>query len=151
MHQPTKDWPIKTQNSSIIFAPNLYFYTAHNFMKTRFFSALIFAATVVAVAVPGQANSAGATQEVTVGPIIDQFLAMLDGTEAKAQAAIDKFGSPEVIANKMIPFGKNPKIIKTEGNCVRVSLQHDGETNVYTLCEANGKISSFDWYFDEEE
>jgi len=112
---------------------------------------MIFAATLTAVAMPNQARSAVATQEVAVGPIIDQFLAMLDGTEAKAQAAINKFGSPEVIANKMIPFGKNPKIIKTEGNCVRVALQHDGETNVYTLCEKDGKIVSFDWYFEDEE
>ena len=116
----------------------------------RFFTAFVFSATFVLAVVPYTANSSVVPQEEVNGPIINQFLAMLDGSEAAAQAAINKYGSAEVIANKMIPFGKNPKIIKTEGNCVRVSLQNDEETNVYTLCEENGKITVFEWYFDEE-
>lgn len=89
--------------------------------------------------------------EQPAGTIIDQFLAMLNGTEAAATAAIKKFGTDEVIANGMIPFGKNPKIISRDGDCVVVSLEWDGEINKYTLCESNGKISTFDWFFDEEE
>ena len=99
-------------------------------------------------------GTAPAPASVTAQPeetVIDQFLAMLDGTEAAATAAIKKFGSDEVIANGMIPFGKNPKIIATDGNCVRVSLQGDDAVNVYTLCEENGKITEFDWYFDDDE
>lgn len=111
---------------------------------------LVLALTVVSVSVPRVANSARPSQEMNCGPIIDQFLAMLNGTEEAATAAIKKYGSAEVIANGMIPYGKSPKIIKTEGNCVRVALQNDGETNVYTLCEENGKITTFEWYFEED-
>lgn len=118
----------------------------------RLFSILAVSATLCLTVAPTAVFAVDKpVQEVPAGPIIDQFLAMLDGTEAKATAAIAKFGSAEVIANKMIPFGKNPKIIKTDGNCVHVALQDDEETNVYVLCEENGKITTFEWYLDDEE
>ena len=84
------------------------------------------------------------------GGTIDQFLAMLDGTEKAAEAAVAKYGSEEVIANGMIPYGKNPKIISRKENCVVVSLDDEGEANQYTLCEEDGKITTFDSYYEDE-
>ncbi len=84
-------------------------------------------------------------------PVIDQFLAMLDGTETSAEAAVKKFGSADVIANGMIPFGKNPVIVSREDNCLIVSLTDGDEVNQYWICEEGGKIVEFDWYIDDEE
>ncbi|MBK6952719.1 MAG: hypothetical protein IPH24_11895 [Crocinitomicaceae bacterium] len=84
-------------------------------------------------------------------PVVDQFLAMLDGTEATAEAAVKKFGSADVIANGMIPFGKNPQIVSREDNCLIVSLTDGDEVNQYWICEEGGKIVEFDLYFDDEE
>jgi len=114
--------------------------------STRFFSVLCLVVAFALVSKPNFANNAE-----PVGPIIDQFLAMLNGTEAAAQAAVNKFGTAEVIANKMIPFGKNPKIVSKDGDCVVVALDYDGEKNEYTLCEKDGKINVFELYFGEDE
>ncbi|MBL0913758.1 MAG: hypothetical protein IBJ09_15435 [Bacteroidia bacterium] len=108
--------------------------------------ALSFSASVTTVSAAGPFSV-----NVPAGTVIDQFLAMLDGTEEAAGAAIKKYGSADVIANGMIPFGKNPKKVLTEDNCVRFSLEWDDQVNVYEVCEKDGKISYFDWYFDESE
>jgi hypothetical protein len=78
---------------------------------------------------------------------VKKFLAMLDGTEKTAEAAVKKFGSKDVISNGMIPFGDNPSIVSQEGNCCIVQLDYDGDTNKYDICEENGKISSFKMHF----
>lgn len=82
---------------------------------------------------------------------IKQFLAMLDGSEKAAEAAVAKYGTKEVIANGMIPYGKNPTIVSQDGNCCIVSLDYEEEANQYSLCEENGKIISFEMYFDYED
>lgn len=84
--------------------------------------------------------------------IIDQFLAAITGSEAANEAAVKKYGSATVIANGMVPQGKNPKIVKREGNCAQFyTTDNEGEKWEYTICEENGKISSFDLFFGEEE
>lgn len=96
-------------------------------------------------------SSMRAPEARPAGAVIDQFLAMLNGTEAAAEAAVKKFCTPEVIANGMIPYGKDPKITKREGNCVVAVLNWEGEKMEYHICEENGKINVFELYFDEEE
>jgi hypothetical protein len=80
-----------------------------------------------------------------------KFLAMLNGSETAAQKAIDTFGSEEVIENGMIPFGKNPTVTSTDGDCVRFTLSDDGDLNAYVICSSGDKIISFDWDDDAEE
>lgn len=82
---------------------------------------------------------------------IKQFLAMLDGSEKAAEAAVAKYGTKEVIANGMIPYGKNPTIVSHDGNCCIVSLDYEDEANQYSLCEENGKIITFEMYFGDED
>ena len=109
---------------------------------------IAFSCSVTVKAVSAESPSA---LNVPAGTIIDAFLAMLDGTETAASAAIKKYGSADVIANGMIPYGKNPKKLLTKDNCVRFSLEWDDEVNVYEVCETDGKITYFDWYSDESE
>lgn len=121
-------------------------------MKT--FVAVIFGATLWIGAssfTPMSEKSKNQTVAQNELTTIKQFLAMLDGTEKAAEAAIAKFGSADVIANGMIPYGKNPTIVSTDGNCCLVSLDYEDEANEYTLCEENGKITTFEMYFGDEE
>lgn len=84
--------------------------------------------------------------------VIDQFLAAITGSEAANEAAVKKYCTPAVIANGMIPQGKSPKIVKREGNCAQFyTTDNEGEKWEYTICEENGKISSFDLFFGEED
>jgi hypothetical protein len=92
-----------------------------------------------------------AINPVERGVAIDGFIKMLDGTEAKATEAVKTFCSEEVIADGMIPFGKNAKIISEDGDCVIIALKADGEENQYELCEEDGKIVSFGWYYDDDD
>jgi len=119
------------------------------------YSRIIAMLGIIALSFSASVNQLAALDPLRVnapaGTVIDQFLAMLNGTEEAAQAAIKKHGSADVIANGMIPYGKNPKVLVTEGDCVRFSLEFDGELNVYEVCEKDGKISYFDWYSDESE
>lgn len=80
-----------------------------------------------------------------------KFLAMLNGTEEAAQLAIDTYGSDEVKENGMIPFGANPKLTHEQDNCVFFTLEDDGELNEYYICSESGKITEFDWYYDDED
>lgn len=122
------------------------------FMKSFKIVALLFAALVTAGSVTGYAFPVQtAVTENPAGPIIDQFLAMLNGTEATATAAVKKYCTQEIIDNKMIPFGKNPKILKKDGDCVIVALDNDGDKYEYEICEKDGKIVVFEMYFGEEE
>lgn len=81
------------------------------------------------------------------------FLAMLDGSEEAAQKAVDTYGSDDVKENGMIPFGSNPKVTKTEDNCLFFTLEDDGDANEYYICSKGGKIVQFDWadMLDDEE
>lgn len=81
----------------------------------------------------------------TENKVANDFLAMLDGTEESAQKAINKFGSEEVIVNKMIPFGKSPKVTKVEENCVYFTLSYDEESNKYFICTEGDKVIDFNW------
>ena len=76
------------------------------------------------------------------------FLDMLDDSEETATKAVNKFGSPEVIKNGMIPFGKKPVIYKEKDNCVSFYIVHDGDKNAYIICTKDGKLESFDIDFD---
>lgn len=81
----------------------------------------------------------------TENKVANAFLKTLDGTEEAAQKAIDQYGSEDVIANKMIPFGKSPKVTKEEENCVYFTLFDDDEENKYFICTEGGKIIDFNW------
>lgn len=81
----------------------------------------------------------------------DKFLATLNGTEAAAERAIATFGSSEVIANGMIPFGKNPQVTAREENCVWFTLQDEDEVNEYYICSTGDKITDFQWADTDEE
>lgn len=97
-------------------------------------------------------NPTPAPVEKPAESVIDQFLAAITGTEAANEAAVKKYCTQEVINNKMIPQGKNPKIVKREGNCAQFyTTDSEGEKWEYTICEENGKISSFDLFFGEED
>ena len=78
------------------------------------------------------------------------FLDMLDDSEKTAERAVKQLGSPEVIKNGMIPFGKNPVIYKEKGNCVSFYITHGGDKNAYIICTKDGKLESFDIDFDYE-
>lgn len=93
------------------------------------------------------AHSDAAAQSLeTDNKIAKAFLAMLDGTEDKAMKAITEFGSKEVIANGMIPFGNAPKITKVDENCVYFTLfDADEEENDYYICTEGDKIVTFEW------
>lgn len=120
-------------------------------MKTLKIAAfLLLAATSVSL-VNASVSADPVGIEKPAGSVIDQFLAGITGSEADAEALVKKYCTPEVIANGMIPFGKNPKIVKREGNCVRFTLEWEESINEYTLCEENGKINVFEMYFGEEE
>lgn len=93
-------------------------------------------------------------------PTIKAFLTALDGTESAAMKAVAKYGSKEVIDNKMLPTGKITKVVSEDGNCVRFHTlwvideddSEDGsEVMIYDVCEEGGKIVSFDLDFGDEE
>jgi hypothetical protein len=79
------------------------------------------------------------------------FLDMLDGTEATAEKAVNKFAVPAVIKNGMIPFGKKPVIYKEDGNCISFYITYDGDKNAYIICTKGDKIESFDTDLDFDE
>lgn len=81
----------------------------------------------------------------------DKFLATLNGTEAAAERAIATFGSEDVIANGMIPFGSNPTVTAREENCVWFTLQGEDEVNEYYICSEGDKIIEFEWAITDEE
>ena len=120
-------------------------------MRTIKIAAFLLLAAVPAF--PGHAGVPPVPVPVERPPdsVIDQFLPALTGTEAAATAAVKKYCTADVIANGMIPIGKNPKIVKREGNCARFSLDDDGEKNYYDICEENGKINVFEFWVDDEE
>lgn len=91
-------------------------------------------------------SSASAQTALTENKVANDFLTMLDGTEATAEKAVATYGSKEVIANGMIPFGKSPKITKVEDNCIWFSIfDEDNEKNDYSICTEGDKIISFDF------
>lgn len=81
-----------------------------------------------------------------------KFLAMLNGTESAAEKAIKTFGSAEVIANGMIPFGSKPTVVSRDGDCVWFSLiDEDDEVNQYYICSSGDKIIEFQWADEDED
>ena len=101
---------------------------------------------LVAVAIFLSAATTAHAQTTTVkNKTAKAFLDMLDDSEETATAAINKFSNEAVVKNGMIPFGKNPTIVKETKNCVYFVLQHDGEKNAYNICTEGDKIISFDW------
>ncbi len=83
-------------------------------------------------------------------PTLKAFLGMLDGSETSAEKAVKAHCSVEVIENGMIPYGKSPKIVSQNQNCYIVDLDDDGEVNSYEFCLEDNKITSFDWYYEDD-
>ena len=73
---------------------------------------------------------------------------MLDGSEEAAEKDIKAYGSEAVIANGMIPFGKDPKGTENGENCHIVELDRDGEPNKYEVCMEGNTMTTFDLSFD---
>ena len=98
-------------------------------------------------------SALGFSQELSKDDVKAKFIAMLDGSEAAAEKAINTYGSAEVISNGMIPFGANPEITTVEEGCVWFTLTdtENEEVNVYYICSEGNKIVDFDWGDEDED
>lgn len=110
---------------------------------------------IVAVLVMGIQLMLPTGVQAQTDPTLTAFLEMLDGSETAAEKAVKTHCSDEVIGNGMIPYGANPTIISQDQNCYIVDLvdeDEDGdEVNSYEFCLEDNKITSFDWYYEDDD